>query len=187
MKGNMLFEHCVIVKLTHLAEQRALLLELWQFVRLPAESGRLAFHCRDSEWSYSWSSKVMLESAKFSPLFLWQFLYSSFMCLPVRFPLCKGIVTFSSPQHFAFLGYNFFRGWYINRHLTDKGQWFILRKILKKTPFHYVFFSCVCLYFPQRHSPIIADRSYCFKWNSLSGLIGRALLNLVTKPFTSAI
>lgn len=28
MKGNMLFEHCVIVKLTHLAEQHALLLEL---------------------------------------------------------------------------------------------------------------------------------------------------------------
>lgn len=108
------------------------------------------------------------------------------ICLPIGFSLCKiGIVTFSSLQHFTLLGYKLFTGWYINSHQRGKGQWFVSRKIKKKKKkstfalaFPYVFLSFVHLCFPQRHIPIIVDLPYCFKWNSLSGLIGfsRALL-----------
>lgn len=39
-----------------------------------------------------------------------------------------------------------------------------------------LFTLCTFVYIPQKHSPVIAVLSYCFKWKSSSHLIGGALL-----------
>lgn len=148
MKGNLLFEHCVIVKLTHLAEQHVLFLELWQFREVASSWKGWCFTVEvQNDLTAEAPKSDCRELNSVLGFFFVTYLYSCLIHLPFHFPLCRrGVVTFSSPQHFAFLEFKFFREWYIIVTWEIREQEFILRKFLeKKKPLSIMFSSPIYL------------------------------------------